>query len=102
MASRCKRAEFKIRDSYAADFFHGMSCLKKLVAQSILPRFGKPDDIPRRFLTFNALNVRSRCAPQRFDFGEGEQRLHLDVVRLLQAMRSQELIGKVAVVREEH
>ncbi len=102
MAPRCKRPQLKICDSHAADFFDGMACLEQLIAKGIAARLGERDDIPRRFFTFDTLDVRSRCTPQRFDLSECEQRFYFDVVRLPQTMRSQELIREVAVIGQEH
>jgi hypothetical protein len=79
-----------------------MAGLEKLVAEGVAARLGKRDDIPWRFFTFNTLDMRSCCAPQRFDLGKCEQRLHFDMVRLPQAMCSQELIRKIAVIGEKH
>lgn len=101
MASGRERAEFEIRNSHAADFFDGMARLEKLVAKSIAARFGQRDDIPRRFLASQALDMRARRPSKAFDLGERKQRFQLQVIRLADAMRAQEQIRKIAIVGQE-
>jgi hypothetical protein len=102
MAARRERSQLKIRNSDAADFFDGMAGLEKPVAKGVAAGLRKRDDVPWRFFAFDALDVRSCCASQRFDLSKCEQRFHLDLVCLPQAMRSQELIREIAVIGEKH
>lgn len=99
MPSRRQRFQFEISNPHALDSLHRMACLKQAVPQFVVPRVGKRHLIPRRALAPQSFNLGAGVTRQFRNLSKREQRLQFQEIRLGQAVRFQDSIRQIAIVR---
>jgi hypothetical protein len=101
MPARCKGFEFEIPDSHALHSFHRVARLKQAVAQFVAARIGKRHFVPGRVLALQALDSRAGGTRKLLDFRKREERFQFHQVGLRKAVRFQNAVGQIAVVRKK-
>jgi|HubBroStandDraft_6_1064221.scaffolds.fasta_scaffold00110_12 hypothetical protein len=101
MAAGRKGLEFEIPDSHALHSFHRVARLKQAIAQFVAARVGKCHLVPGRVLALQALDSRAGGTRKLLDFRKREERFQFHQVGLRKAVRFQDTVGQIAIVRKK-